>query len=160
MQIISTCACRIKSQGCLCETWFFMCTTSPLRANLIQYSHLHYKRKHLHKITSYTESMHTSYKPISPFNQLAPRGPVISNRQLSMRFEVFTILTVENTVLWNVRCINVQNFRKNVTSPSSVYLTSMMTGFFSLRLCSYAEIFQGIGEFCRKFIIFLSLLIT
>jgi hypothetical protein len=89
-----------------------MCSTSPLRANLIQYSHLHYKHNPLHKITSYTESMHTSYKPITPVNQLAPRGPVISNRQLFMRFEVFTILMVENTVLWNVALYKCTEFSK------------------------------------------------
>jgi hypothetical protein len=137
-----------------------MCSTSPLRANLIQYSHLQYKHKSLHKITSYTQSMHTSYKPITLVNQLAPRGPVISFTKLFVRFEVLTILTLQNLSCGMWSCTNVLKFRENVTPPSSVYLTSMMTAFFSLRHCSYTEIFQGIAEFYRKCVRFLLLLIT
>jgi hypothetical protein len=155
MQIISTRVCQIKSQGCLCETWFFVCSTSPLPANLTHYSHLQYMNKPLHKITSYTESIHTSYKPITPVNQLAPRGPVISYTQVSMRFEVLTLLSWE---MW--RCKNVQNFRKNITAPSSVYLTFMMTAFFNPRLYSNTEIFQKVVEFYRKCVRFILLLIT
>ena len=79
-----------------------MCPTSPLRANLIQYSHLQSMHKHLHKITSYTESMLNSYKTNTTVNQLAAQRIVISYIQVSRRSEVIKILTLENTVLWNV----------------------------------------------------------
>jgi hypothetical protein len=103
--------------------------------------------------------MHTSYKPITPVNQLAQRGPVISYRQMSMRFEVFTILTMENTVLWNVALYKCTEVSKECYA-SIFSLTSMMTAFFSLRLCSYTEIFQVIAEFYREFVRYLSLFIT
>jgi len=91
-------SCRIKSQVCLREIWVFVCSTSPLRANLIEYSHLQYMHKPLHKITSYTESMLTSYKHITPVNQLAEQGIVISYIQVSIRYEVLTVLMLESTV--------------------------------------------------------------
>ena len=44
--------------------------------------------------------MLTSYKPITPVNQLA--ATVIYYKQVSRRSEVLTILTLENIVLWNM----------------------------------------------------------
>ena len=46
--------------------------------------------------------MRTSYKPVAPVNQLAAQRPVRTFIQVSMESEVHTILTLENTVLWNV----------------------------------------------------------
>jgi hypothetical protein len=150
---------RIKSQECLCETWFFMCSTSPLRANRIQYSQLQYMHKPLHKTTSYTKSMHNSYKPITPVNQLAAQRPVISYIHVSMGFEVLTILTLENTVLWNVALHKCPKLSKECCA-SLFSLTSIMTAFFSLRLCSYIEISQEIAEIYHKCVRCLLMLIT
>jgi len=125
--------------------------------------------KHLRKITSYTESMLNSYKPITTVNQFAAQRIVISYIQVSRRSEVIKILTLENTVLWNValyKCTEVSKecyasiFSLSDIHDSSVYLTSMMTAFFSLRLCSYTEIFQEIAEFYSQCVRFLLLLIT
>jgi len=106
--------------------------------------------KHLYKITSYTESTLISYKPITPVNQLAAQGPVISYTQLPTRFEDPKILTLENIVLWNTalyKCIEVsKEFYASIFS-----LTSMMTAFS----CSYIEIFQGIFEFFFRFLLLL-----
>ena len=127
-----------------------MSSTSPLRANFIQYSYLQSMHKHLYKITSYTESTLISYKPITPVNQLAAQGPVISYTQLPTRFEDPKILTLENIVLWNTalyKCIEVsKEFYASIFS-----LTSMMTAFS----CSYIEIFQGIFEFFFRFLLLL-----
>jgi hypothetical protein len=79
-----------------------MCSTSPLRTNLIQYSHLQYMHKPVHKITTHKERMRTSYKILTPVNKLAAQGPVISYIHVLIGFEVLTILSLENTVLWNV----------------------------------------------------------
>ena len=51
-----------------------------------------------------------SYKPITPANQFAAQGMFISYIQVSRRSEVLTILTLENTVLWNMalyKCTDV-----------------------------------------------------
>jgi len=68
--------------------------------------------KPFHKITSYTESMPTTYKPVTPVNQFAAQGPLISYIQVSMRFEVPTIPTLQNTVFWNVALYKCTEFSK------------------------------------------------
>jgi len=97
--------------------------------------------------------MLTSYKPITPVNQLA--ATVIYYKQVSRRSEVLTILTLENIVLWNMALYKCTEVSKECYA-FTFSLTSMMTAFF----CSYTEISQGIAAFYRRFLRFLLLLIT
>jgi hypothetical protein len=138
--------CRIKSLGCQCTTWCYMCSTSSWRARHTKYSNLQYMHKPLHKVVIQKACI----LPTNPYHQLTSslhRDPSFHIYKFlwDMRFSQYWRWRILSYGMW--RSTYVPNFQNNVKPPSSVYLKPIMTATFSRRICSYTEIFKKLLKF-------------